>query len=276
MVAATDLVGIRSREVDGWELREAGPADAGVAAVLLPGGLCSAAFYDDVLAYATLDRPDVRLVAATPPAFAGRPAPADLSVESFARLASELTASLDCRAVVGHSYGANIAIEMAASGGFAGPFVLLSPAFSREDEFKELAVLDRIGRVPGIGGLAWRAVPRAVARSLKSALPPARRDELVAELRRNEPQVCRRLVRRYFEYLDATEPLARRLCDAGVPAWVVFGDHKEAGLTSEERRVLEACPDVTLEIWAGATHALIAEEPRRIAELVLRAAGERS
>src|SRR5436190_18960178 len=84
MVTAADLVTIRGREEEGWELREAGDPDASTAALLLPGGLCSAAFYDEVLGYAALARPDIRLVAATPPGFAGRPAPRDLSVESFA------------------------------------------------------------------------------------------------------------------------------------------------------------------------------------------------
>ncbi len=269
MVVASNLVNIRSSEVGGWELREAGPAGSRATALLLPGGMASAAFYDDVLAYATLADPDARLVAATPPGFAGRRAPTDVSVESFARLACELAARLDCRIVVGHSYGANIAIEMAATCGFDGQLILLSPTFSRRDEFKGLGVVDLIGRVPAIGRLVWAAVPLAVSRALRSSLPPARRDQLTAELRRNEPQVCRRMVRRYFEYLERSAPLVQRLCDTGVPTWVLFGDHDEVGLTTEERGDLQACPHVALDTLAGATHMLIAEEPKRIAELVL-------
>lgn len=274
MNSPADLVDIRSREFEGWELREAGRANAGPPVLLLPGGLCSATFYDDVLAYAALDELRIHLVAATPPGFAGRPAAADLSIESYARLASDLAARLGCRAVAGHSAGANIALEMAASGGFGGPLVLLAPSFSREDEFKELAVLDRIGRLPGIGPLVWAMVPRISARVLRSNLPSARRDLLLAELRRNQGQVCRRIVRGYFDYLDRTGPLVRRLCDAGVPALVVFGDHEEVGLTAEERHALDACPHVAVEVVAGATHFLPTDEPRRTAELILRGAAE--
>jgi pimeloyl-ACP methyl ester carboxylesterase len=270
MNSPADLVDIRSRESGEWELREAGRPNAGPPVLLLPGGLCSAALYDDLLAYAALDELPVRLVAATPPGFAGRPAPTDLSIESYARLASELAARLDCRAVVGHSVGANIALEMAASGGFGGPVVLLSPSLSREDEFKELAVLDRIGRLPGIGALVWAMVPRMSARVLRSNLPPARRDLLLAELRRNQGQVCRRMVRRYFEYLDHGAPLVGRLCDAGVRALVVFGDHEEVGLTADEQNALDACPRIAVEVVAGATHFLVTEEPRRIAKLILQ------
>ena len=73
MVVAADLVDIRSGELDGWELREAGAPDADATALLLPGGMCSTAFYDDVLGYAALE--DVRLVAATPPGSSGTRGP---------------------------------------------------------------------------------------------------------------------------------------------------------------------------------------------------------
>jgi hypothetical protein len=126
--------------------------------LLLPGGLGSAVFYDDVLAYAALDEHAVRLVAATPPGFA----------------------------------------------------VLLSPTFSRQDEFKELAVLDRIGDAPGIGALVWAMVPRIAARALRSNLPSARRDLLVAEIRRNRGQVCVA----WFAATSTTSTMARRWCAA--------------------------------------------------------------
>ena len=54
-----------------------------------------------------------------------------------------------------------------------------------------------------------------------------------------------------------------------MPTWVLLGDHDEVGLTTEERGDLQACPHIGLDTLAGATHMLIAEEPKRIAELVL-------
>ena len=55
-------------------------------------------------------------------------------MESYSKLAGKLASDLGCDAVVGHSLGANIAIEMASAGEFSGPLVLLSPSFSRTDE----------------------------------------------------------------------------------------------------------------------------------------------
>jgi pimeloyl-ACP methyl ester carboxylesterase len=161
-VVSSEPVGIRAGEV---ELREVGPPDAVASALLLPGGLCSAVLYEDVLVQAARTRPPVRLVAVTPPGFAGRAAPPDVSIESFARLSSERAARLGYRVVVGHSLGANIAIEVALSQGFDGPLVLLSPSFSRMDEFRALGVVDRIGRNPGIGRPIWAAILRAVSGS---------------------------------------------------------------------------------------------------------------
>src|SRR5438093_11573387 len=100
------------REWKGWELREAGPPDASRTALLRPGGLGTAAFYAEVLADPRLPGGSVRFAAAAPPGFGGRPAPDDLIVEGFARLAGDLAAELGADVLVGHSYSGNIAIEM--------------------------------------------------------------------------------------------------------------------------------------------------------------------
>lgn len=63
--------------------------------------------------------------------------------------ASTLAQVQGCGVVVGHSLGANIALEMAASGQFIGPVVLLAPSLSRADESLFPRLLDRVGRVFG-------------------------------------------------------------------------------------------------------------------------------
>ena len=73
----------------------------------------------------------IRLVAVTLPGNAGSRAPQDLSMEHDARLTADLAERLGCTVVVGHSWGANVALEMARSGAFTGPVVLPAPSFSR-------------------------------------------------------------------------------------------------------------------------------------------------
>lgn len=111
-----------------WDIQESGPADVRATVLLLPGGMCSGAFYEDVMAAPALASAPVRLIAATVPGHAGTPPPRDLSMENYAAPAGTLAAERGCDVVVGHSLGANVALEMAAGGHFSGPVVLLSDA----------------------------------------------------------------------------------------------------------------------------------------------------
>src|SRR4051794_29433455 len=254
-------------QYEGWELRESGPAGAEHAVLLLPGALCTAAFYDDVLAEPNLSDASIRFVAATLPGYGGTEPPDDLSMESYARLAGNLAADFGCDAVVGHSLGANVAIEMLAAGHFSGPLVLLAPSFSREDESKFPRALDRISSV--LGHLPYAAMLKVIGPAMKSSLPPDRSDALIAEMKRNDPRFLQRQTRRYLDYLDHHGSLVSRLCDTGARAWVVFGERDDVGLADDERRALEDCPHVALVTIPNAGHFTLNEEPGRVAELIV-------
>src|SRR5918996_2012534 len=250
---------------NGWDLRESGPSDAAHTVLLLPGALCTAAFFYDLMAEPRLRAASIRLVATTVQGWGGTAPPDDPSMENYARLAGKLATDLGCDLVVGHSVGANIAIEMAAGGGFTGPLVLLSLTFSRKDASVFPRVLDRLGRV--LGSLPYAAMLKVIGRAMR--LPPERHEALVAELKKNDPRFIRRHTREFLEYLDGYGTLVPRLCDAGVEAHVVFGERDDTGLADEERRALDECPRTTLTTIAGAGHFTMNQEPGRIAELVL-------
>jgi pimeloyl-ACP methyl ester carboxylesterase len=258
-----------SREQLGWTLQESGPADADHAVLLLPGALATAVFYDDLLAEQRIRDASIRFVAATLPGFGGTLVPDDVSMESYARVAGAIAAESGCDAVVGHSLGANVAVEMVLSGGFRGPVVLLSPSFSAEDESKVLPVFDRLSSV--LGHLPYALMLKLTAPMMRRSLPPERRDALVAELEKNDSRVVRRLMHGYLEYLHRAASLPTRLCDSGVRAWVAFGERDMVGLAAAERAVLESCPGVTLVRIAGAGHLALNEKPAEVAELVLAA-----
>ena len=190
----------------GWVLHESGPESAAHTVLLLPGALCTAVFYDDLLAEPKLRDASIRFVATTIQGFGGTPAPADLGMENYARLAGKLAADLGCDAVVGHSLGANVALEMVGAGEFSGPVVLLAPSFSREDESKFPRALDRLSVL--FGHLPYTAMLKLIGPAMKSSLPRHRRDALVAELQRNDPRFLRRQTRLYLEYLDRHGSLA--------------------------------------------------------------------
>ncbi|MER5862695.1 alpha/beta hydrolase [Kitasatospora sp. NPDC002040] len=251
-----------------WDRRESGPDDARRRVLLLPGGMCTAGQYAELMAEPELA--GVRLIAVTLPGQGGTPAPSDLGVEHYARLAAECAADLGCDAVVGHSMGATVALEMAGAGLFAGPLVLLAPSFSRADEALALRVIDRLGRV--LGHLPVAMVLRLADAAVKgSPLPPERRAALVADLRRNDPRTARRAFHGYLRYLDRHGSVAPRLCRAGVPAWVVHGESGDGGMTDGERRLLAGCPGITLVTIPGPSFFTPNEEPALVASLTVRA-----
>jgi pimeloyl-ACP methyl ester carboxylesterase len=251
-----------------WERRESGPADAEHTALLLPGGMGSASQYQELMAEP--DLAGVRLVAVTLPGHGGTPEPDDISVENYARLIAEAAADLGCNVVVGFSMGANYALEMAGAGAFNGPLILLAPSFSRRDEAVFMRILDQLGRV--LGHLPFAALQKLMGPAMKQVpVTQQRRDALTAEMRRNPPAVFQRIIHVYLKYLDKHGSVARRLCESGVPAWIVHGERGDGGVTDGERRTLEACPQVRVVTIPGASYYTPVEEPALVAKLVKEA-----
>jgi pimeloyl-ACP methyl ester carboxylesterase len=250
-----------------WDVRESGPPQAEHTVLCLPGGLCTAMQYEELMAEPKLA--DVHLVAATLPGHGGTPEPEDVSIENYAALAAELAAEHDCDAIVGFSLGANVALEMAGSGAFSGPLVLLAPSFSAEDEAAFLRGLDKAARV--LGHLPFAAMLKGVHLAVKeSPLPAERRDQLVAVLRQNDPHFMRRAFHEYLGYLNRYGSVAGRLCEAGVWASVVHGEHGDGGVTDDERRTLEACGRIHLITLPGTSYFMPNEEPALVADLLLQ------
>ena len=106
---------------------------------------------------------------------------------------------------------------------------------------------------------------------MKSSLPPDRREALIAELKNNDPRFLRRQTHRYLEFFDRHGSLAERFSDSGVPAWVVFGESDDVGITDDERELLEASPHVSIVNIPDAGHFTLNQKPSDIAQLVLAA-----
>jgi|SRR5450755_3898872 len=253
-----------------WETSESGPIGADRTVLLIPGGLNTARSYAELMAQPVLS--GVRLVAVTLPGHGGTPPPEDFSIETYARLAADLAADLGCDAVVGFSIGASVALEMAASGAFRGPVVLLGISLSPRDEPAFLRVLNRLAGP--LGSLPWTLMLKPMGMATRLARVSAdRRAELRADFRRNDPRLMRQIFRGYLGYLGRYDSPAARLCDAGVPAWVVHADKGDGDLTDEERRTLEACPRTTVVTIPGTSYFIPNDEPERVASLLAEALG---
>jgi pimeloyl-ACP methyl ester carboxylesterase len=166
--------------------------------------------------------------------------------------------------------GATVALEMAASGAFSGPLVLLAPSFSREGEAKFFRALDRLSRV--LAHLPYVAMLKLIPGEVKARpLSRDRRDVLVVELQKNDPRFMRKAFRSYLQYLDRYGSVASRLCEAMVPAWVVHGESGDGGITREDRRTFQGCPRIRVITIPGPSFLTASEEPALVADLVVEA-----
>ncbi len=253
-----------------WETCESGPADADHKVLLLPGGLNVARSYAELMAPPALA--GVRLVAATLPGHGGTPPPEDFSIENYARLAAELAAELGCDVVVGFSIGASVVLEMAASGAFKGPVVLLGPSLSLQDEPAFLRVMDLLGTV--LGSLPSAMMLKMMPMVAKHArVSEDRRGELLADLRKNDPAVMRQIFRGYLRYLGRHKAPAARLCGAGLPTWIVHAEKGDGNLTDAERRTLEECPHTSVVTIPGTSYFIPSEEPEQVSQYLIEALG---
>jgi pimeloyl-ACP methyl ester carboxylesterase len=253
-----------------WELREAGPSDGEGTVLLFPGGMCSAGSYAEVMGEPALAR--MRLVAATLPGHAGAPPPDDYSIENYARLAADLARRVGADVVVGFSMGGTVAHEMVASGGFAGPVVLLGISLSTKDEPAFFRAIVRLGSV--LGGLPAALLAKGAASMVKRISVSAERQaELREDFGKNVPRHMRRGLDEYVRWLRRNQRPAQRLCEAGVPTWVVHAEKGDGGLTDNERRTLEACPNVHLVTIPGKVFFLPNEVPERVAGVIREAVG---
>ena len=254
-----------------WEIREAGPADAERTVLLLPGGMCSAGSYAEVMAEPALA--GMRLVAATLPGNAGAPPPDDYTVENYARLTAELATRVGAEVVVGFSMGGSVALEMIASRGFTGPAVLLGISLSAKDEPAFFRAIVALGGV--LGGVPAAVLAKGAASMVKRIpVSAARQSELREDFAKNVPQHVRLGLREYARWLHRHERPAERLCGAGVPTWIVHAEKGDGGLTDEERRTLEACPHAHVVTVPGKVFFMPNEIPERIAEVIVDAVQE--
>jgi pimeloyl-ACP methyl ester carboxylesterase len=235
--------------------------------------MCSARSYAEVMAEPSLA--GYRLVAATLPGHCGTAPPEDFRTEHYAQITGELARDIGADVVVGFSMGAMVAYEMVVSGAFAGPLVLLGVSLSSADEPAFFRGIVRLTSV--LGGLPVAVLTKGAASMVKkAAVSPERQSELRTDFARNNADDVRKALRAYVRWLRRDDDPARRLCETGVPVWVVHAEKGDGGLTSHERSVLEACPHVQLVTIPGHVFFLPNDVPGPIADVIVEAIDERS
>jgi pimeloyl-ACP methyl ester carboxylesterase len=258
---------------EAWEILTAGPPDAASSVLLLPGGSLAARSYRLVMDEPALS--GVRLVATTLPGMAGAPLAEDVSIPALARRAGEVAKEHDCDVIVGFSHGATVALEMALSGLFHGPVVLLGISPTTADEAWFFRGVVRASEKVGVWPMAilLRLMP-LMAKSAKTT--DVHKQELIEDIKMNTASHAVRLCSEYLDYIAAERDPAAELAASGNQAWVVHAEKGDGGLTDDERATLEAAPNVTLVTIAGSVFLLPDEVPRQIAEVIASAVAQAS
>lgn len=228
--------------------------------------------YAEVMAEPALA--NVRLLSITLPGNVGTPLTDDPSIEAIARATAEFASRSGADVIVGYSNGANVAYEMVVSGAFKGPVVLLGSSFSAKGEAAFFRALVRSSTV--LGTLPFAFLKKVAGLLIKQApIREERKREIKEDFARNDVRDLRRGLRAYLRWLHRDDDPARRLCESGVPAWVVHAEKQgDGGLTPHERAVLEACPQVHVVTLPGKVFFIPNEAPGRVAELITEALAE--
>lgn len=254
-----------------WDILDAGPTQPDNTVLFLPGGMCSARSFKEVMAQPTLAT--TRTVAITLPGHSGSPPLTDFRTETYASAVADLAGEIGADVIVGFSMGAMVACEMALSGAFKGPVVLLGSSLTADDEPAVLRVLIRL---TGVLGTLPATMLKAGASSMVKKVPVSaeRQAELVEDLKCNDAAHLRKVLRAYLDWLRQGDGRAERLCSTNLPVWVVHAEKGDGGLTAHERQVFEACARTTVVTLPGEAFLLPVELPERIAAVTVEALGK--
>ncbi len=261
-----------TREVGPWLLVEGGAERPRHRVLVLPANLATAEFYRPLLEDPALVEAGVRMAAATPPGFGGRPLDIrfGFTVEAYAERIDALARREGVDLIVAHSLSAQAALEVATHGGWRGGLVLVSPTLRAADEESAARSLASVSRVPVMRSAAWWAMMRAIGVGLRDDLPPDRHAALVAEVRRNPNRAHRRWMVAGFDHVLRHGDLTPMVVAAGrgrVVA-VVRGEDDRLGLSSGSRTALASAGIRVVDV-AGAGHFVPTQQPRAVNEVVL-------
>lgn len=244
--------------------------------LLLPGLMGCDVVFAQLLAEPALAAAGIDAIAGNPPGFKGLPVARDFdfSIESYGALVEELAAAEGLDVLVGHSYFANVLIEVAARGTYTGKIILISPSLSRDAEAKDLRDLDRYSRNPALRGPVWWLTYLM----MKSVFKPYFRDPtLLADVTAGGKLIPRAVARRtllgFFDHLDRHGDLAPRLATTRIPVRYLRGSEDDIGFTDAHRATLGRNPLIEVHEIPGARHFAMCDQPAAVAGHVVAMAG---
>ena len=264
----------KAHEKRGWVLVENKPQEVKYRVLLLPGLLCTDFIYADMLNDSSMLKAGIQLVAGNPPGFKGQPADAefDYSIESYAKDVETFNSLEPFDLIVGHSFFANVMIEVAARNQYSGPIMLISPSLYREAEGSDTRIMENMCRIPGIGYLTVWIVSQMPESLFEPYFKKEKQDKveaIAAESEKTPPAVARILLNSFFDYIDKYGNLTDPLLTTHQPVWYIRGDKDNIKFSEDDRNRLKKSPLITIKDVPGGMHFIMIDQPHAINRIIL-------
>jgi pimeloyl-ACP methyl ester carboxylesterase len=264
---------LQQREQNGWLLVENIPTQTKHKILLLPGLQGSDLVFQKLLNSDFLANEGVHVIAGNPPAFKGLAVPADFnfSIESFATLVEKIAAEEKIDVIVGHSFAANVLIEVAARKIFKRKLVLISPSLTRDSETKELLMLDSVSRKPLLSGIMWYVTYMMMESIFKPYFDDKNALASVVKDGKKIPRdIGRKTLLGYFDHIDKHTNLTKRLLQTEIPITYIRGSQDDIKFSVENKKMLESSPLIRCREIEGARHFAMLDKPNEVATVILK------
>ncbi len=262
------------RNQNGWLLVDNKPQQPTLRTLLLPGLQGSDLVFQKLLSSELLQKNGIHTIAGNPPGFKGLPPPAGFSftIDSFASLVEQMAEQEKIDLIVGHSFAANVLIEVAARKKFKGKLMLISPSLTRDAETKELLMLDSMSRKPMVSGIMWWVTYMMMDSIFKPYFDD--KASLAAVVRDGKlipRDIGRKTMLGYFDHIDKYGNLSNRLIETEIPVMYVRGSKDDIKFTDENKKILLSSSKIQVIEVEGARHFAMLDKPDEIAGLIVKA-----
>jgi pimeloyl-ACP methyl ester carboxylesterase len=266
---------IKESRIDGWLVYETAVPNPRYRVLLLPGLFESDRIYAPLMHSKLLFQQGIQLVAADPPGFKGEAAgdSFNYSVISFARVLSQIESELKFDLVVGHSFFADVLIEVMKTAGPDKKFLLLSPSLRHQSECTASRLLNWASRAPVANTVAWSVTYSSFNTILSDGLVHKNSDtvsDLAADARRTSIDQNRQLLIGFFDYIDSNHNLADVIRLSASKVWFAYAQGDVIEVRPDDIQSMQLNRNVDVVEIPDSGHMSMVDNPAAIGSLIQR------
>jgi len=262
-----------ARAAYGWFFVENHPQKEKYQVLLLPGLFCTDVIFTDMLNDPIMENAGIHLVAADPPGFKGLSLGDDfeISIKNYAILLEELIQKENYDLIVGHSFFANVAIEIGARNNYAGKLMLLSPSLYSGAEPFDVRLLDSMTRVPRVGYVSMKITYQMLDTISEPYFAQENQGKVnlfVKEAKKTHQDITQKQLNAFFDHIQTYENLTDRLLTADNQIFYVIGTKDNIEFSDVDRKKMSRNKNITIKDIENGKHFLMVDYPKTINTLI--------